>query len=67
MGDAETTAGIAGGTVLSDPGEVFVSYSGSLYPFKTTAQLDRDGYGGTTVVDVPGTGGLVVVSSYSGW
>ena len=64
-GGPEDTA-IASGALLSAPGKVYVSYSGALYPFKTSAQLDRDGYGGTAAVPVPGTGGLGVVSSYSG-
>ena len=63
---ADKGGAIAGGVLLSAPGQVYVSYSGALYVFKTTAQLDRDGYGGTTAVTVPGTAGLSVVSPYSG-
>ncbi len=66
VGVAQRDAAIAGGALLSAPGKVYVSYSGALYPFKTTAQLDHDGYGGTSAVDVPGSGGLPVVSNYSG-
>ncbi|HTT92629.1 MAG TPA: Ig-like domain-containing protein [Acidimicrobiales bacterium] len=66
VGTAEKSAAIAGGVLLSAPGQVYVSYSGALYVFKTTAQLDGDGYSGTTAVTVPGTAGLSVVSSYSG-
>ena len=66
VGAVQRSAAIASGTLLSAPGKVYVSYSGALYPFKTKAQLDRDGYGGTPAVAVPGTGGLGVVSSYSG-
>lgn len=66
VGAAQKTAAIASGALLSDPGKVYVGYSGALFPFKTTAQLDRDGYGGTVAVAVPGTGGLGVMSSYSG-
>ena len=66
MGAAQTSAAIASGTLLSAPGRVYVTYSGALYLFKTAAQLDRDGYGGTDALAVPGTGGLGVVSSYSG-
>ena len=66
VGVAEMGAAIAGGVLLSVPGKVYVSYSGALYPFKTTTQLDYDGYGGTTALAVPGTAGLNVVSSYSG-
>ncbi len=66
VGAAQKTAAIASGALLSDPGKVYVSYSGALFPFKTTAQLDRDGYGGTVAVAVPGTGGLGVTTSYSG-
>jgi hypothetical protein len=66
VGAAEKAAAIAGGVLLSVPRKVYVSYSGDLYAFKTTGQLDRDGYGGTSAVVVPGTGGLDEVSSYSG-
>ena len=66
VGKAEKDAVIASGVLLSAPGGVYVSYAGELYPFKTTAQLERDGYAGTTVVEVPGTGGIGVVSTYSG-
>ncbi|HTT91594.1 MAG TPA: hypothetical protein VMF65_18715, partial [Acidimicrobiales bacterium] len=66
VGGAETSASIASGVLLSAPGNVYVSYQGDLYPFKAMAQLAADGYGGTAAVPVPGTGGLSVVSSYSG-
>ena len=69
MGSVEvhqTSTAIASGVLLSAPGKVYVSYSGALYPFKTMAQLDSDGYGGTAAVPVPGTGAVGVVSSYSG-
>jgi hypothetical protein len=45
---------------------VYVSYQGVLYLFKAKAQVANDGYGGTAAVPVPGTGGLSVVSPYSG-
>ena len=54
------------GALLSAPGKVYVSYQGDLYLFKTMAQLADDGYGGTAAVPVAGTGGVSVVSSYSG-
>ena len=66
VGVGQTSTAIASGVLLSAPGTVYASYSGALYPFKTMAQLDRDGYGGTAAVPVSGTGGLGVVSSYSG-
>jgi hypothetical protein len=59
-------ATIADGTLLTVGGTVYVSYGASLYPFKSTAQLVTDGYGGTPSIVVPGTGGLSVVSFYSG-
>jgi Bacterial Ig domain len=62
----EKDAAIAAGILLSVPAKVYVSYSGDLYVFKTPAQLDRDGYGGTTALTIPGTAGLKVVSPYSG-
>jgi hypothetical protein len=63
---AEANVPISGGVLLTEPGKVFVSYRGDLYPFKTKTQLATDGYGGTAAVPVPGTGGLSVVSPYSG-
>jgi hypothetical protein len=66
VGAGQRSAAIASGVVLSAPGKVYVTYSGALYQFKTRAQLDRDGYGGTAAVPVPGTGSLRVVSPYSG-
>ena len=57
---------MAGGLLLSLPGKVYVSYHGSLFPFKTTAQLAHDGYNGTAAVALPGRGGLAVVSPYAG-
>ncbi len=66
VGAAEKGAAMAGGVLLSVPGEVYVSYLGALYPFRTKTQLDHDGYGGTTAVTVPGPAGLSVVASYSG-
>ena len=62
----QTSTAIASGVLLSAPGTVYVSYAGALYPLKTMAQLDSDGYGGTAAVPVPGTGAVGVVSSYSG-
>ena len=63
---AQDNAGIAGGVELSAPGRVYITYQGKLYPFKSISQLHSDGYGGTAAVQVPGTAGLSVVSSYSG-
>ena len=63
---AQDNAGIAGGVELSAPGRVYITYQGNLYPFKSISQLHSDGYGGTAAVQVPGTAGLSVVSSYSG-
>ena len=59
-------ATIADGTLLTVGGTVYVSYGASLYPFKSMAQLISDGYGGTPSIAVPSTGGLNVVTSYSG-
>ncbi|HTT90874.1 MAG TPA: MBG domain-containing protein [Acidimicrobiales bacterium] len=66
VGRPETSASVASGVLLSAPGKVYVSYQSELYLFKTMAQLVHDGYGGTAAVPVPGTGGLGVVSPYSG-
>jgi hypothetical protein len=62
---AQQGAGIASGVELSASGRVYVTYQGSLYPFKSVSQLRADGYGGTAAVQVPGTAGLPVVTSYS--
>jgi len=66
VGSAETSAAIASGVVLSVSGPVYVSYQGSVYPFKSMTQLTNDGYGGTAAVLTPHTGGLTVVFPYSG-
>ena len=63
---AQENGGIASGVELSAPGRVLVTYQGDLYPFKSISQLHADGYAGTAAVQVPGTSGLPVVSSYSG-
>ena len=66
VGPALTGAAIAGGTLLTVNGEVYVSYGGDLYPFKSLAQLTADGYGGTPSLPVPSTGHLTVELPYSG-
>jgi hypothetical protein len=66
VGPALTGAAIAGGTLLTVNGEVYVSYGGDLYPFKSLAQLRSDGYGGTPSLPVPSTGHLTVELPYSG-
>ncbi len=66
IGTTQTTAFVARGVLLSDPGKVYVSYQGDLYQLKTKAQLVADGYGGTAAVPAPGHGTLNVVSLYSG-
>jgi hypothetical protein len=66
VGPALTGAAIAGGTLLTVNGEVYVSHGGDLYPFKSPAQLRSDGYGGTPSLPVPSTGHLTVELPYSG-
>ena len=66
VGSADTSTAIASGVVLSVAGPVYVSYQGTVYPFKTMTQLTNDGYGGTAAVPTPHTGGLTVVFPYSG-
>jgi hypothetical protein len=66
VGPALTGGTIAGGTLVTVSGEVYVSYGGDLYPFKSPAQLTADGYGGTPSLPVPSTGHLTVVLPYSG-
>jgi hypothetical protein len=59
-------ATIADGILVTVSGEVYVSYGGDLYPFKSPAQLKADGYGGTPSLPVPNTGHLAVELPYSG-
>jgi hypothetical protein len=66
VGPALTGATISNGTLLTVSGEVYVSYGGGLYPFKSPAQLKADGYGGTPSLPVPSTGHLAVELPYSG-
>ena len=66
VGSADTSTAIASGVVLSVAGPVYVSYQGTVYPFKTMTQLANDGYGGTAAVPTPHTGGLTVAFPYSG-
>ena len=66
VGSAGTSSAIASGVVLSVAGPVYVSYRGTVYPFKTMTQLANDGYGGTAAVPTPHTGGLTVIFPYSG-
>jgi hypothetical protein len=66
IGPALTDATIAGGTLLTLNGQVYVSYGGDLYPFKSLAQLKADGYGGTPSLPIPNTGHLTVEFPYSG-
>jgi hypothetical protein len=63
VGAADTGATTATGLLLSAPDKVFVAYQGSLYLFKSPAQLAADGYAGTAAVPVPGPAGLNVVPS----
>ena len=52
------------GVVLSDHGQgVFVSYEGRLFNFSGEGQIVSLGYGGSTAVAVPGTGGLGIAVS----
>jgi hypothetical protein len=66
VGVTLTGAMIADGTLITFSGQVYVSYGGALYPFKSVAQLKSDGYGGTPSLPVPNTGHLTVELPYSG-
>jgi hypothetical protein len=66
VGVTLTGAMIADGTLITFSGQVYVSYGGALYPFKSVAQLKSDGYGGTPSLPVPNTGHLSVELPYSG-
>ena len=63
---AQVSATVANGVLLSASGLVYLSYAGALWPFKSEPQLVADGYGGCAAVPVPGSGGLSVVTTYSG-
>jgi hypothetical protein len=70
IASTQTSAAIANGVVLSDvatsPPTNYVSFSGNVFPFKTQNQLINDGYGGTAAIPVPNTGGLSIVTTYTG-
>jgi len=66
VGAAAKTATVVDGVLLSANGPVYVGYQGELWPFKSMKQLAADGYSGTAAVPVPSTGGVTVVTSYSG-
>lgn len=57
---------IADGTLVTVEGAVYVSYGGTLFAFKSLAQLDADGYGGTPSMALPNIGGLSIQVAYSG-
>jgi hypothetical protein len=63
---ADTSAAIATGTLITVSGAVYVANVGDLFPFKSMAQFDADGYAGTASVTSPNLGGLAVVTGYSG-
>ena len=66
IGSTQTGAGIASGVLLTVSGEVYVSYVGDIFPFKSETQLSADGYAGTAAITLPNLGGLAVVAGYSG-
>lgn len=61
-----TGATLANGVLLSISGEVYVTYQGYAWPFKTMTQLKTDGYGGTAAVPVHALEGVSAVTSYTG-
>lgn len=63
---AQRSATVADGTLLTLAGSVYVSYQGNLFEFRSMDQLDTDGYAGTAAVPVPSTGGVMLVTDYSG-
>ena len=63
---AQTGATIRNGTVVTLNSAVWVAVGGALYAFKSVAQLQADGYGGTPSIVIPNVGGLSAVSSYTG-
>ena len=54
------------GTVVTLNSAVWVASGVALYGFKSMAQLQADGYGGTPSIVVPNVGGLSPVSNYTG-
>jgi hypothetical protein len=63
---AQTGATIRSGTVVTLNSAVWVANAGALYAFKSVAQLQSDGYGGTPSIVIPNVGGLSAVSTYTG-
>ncbi len=63
---AQTSATPRNGTLYTYGGGVWVVSGGNLYQFKGMVQLKNDGYGGTPSFVIPNTGGLSIVTSYSG-
>ena len=63
---ADKTASIASGILVSASGVVYVSYDSELWVFSSLKQLASDGYSGTAGITLPSTGGISVVTSYSG-
>lgn len=60
------TATIATGTLVTFGGGVYVANGGSLYEFKSQAQLATDGYSGTPSIFIPNLGGLTAIGTYLG-
>jgi hypothetical protein len=63
---AQTGATIRSGTVVTLNSAVWVANAGALYAFKSVAQLQADGYGGTPSIVIPNVGGISAVSTYTG-
>jgi hypothetical protein len=66
VSSAQTGATIRNGTVVTLNSAVWVADTGALYAFKSVAQLQADGYGGTPSIVIPNVGGLSAVSTYTG-
>jgi hypothetical protein len=54
------------GTVVTLDSAVWVASGVALFAFKSMAQLQADGYGGTPSIVIPNVGGLSPVSTYTG-
>jgi hypothetical protein len=63
---AQTGATIRSGTVVTLNSAVWVASGGTLFAFKSMAQLQADGYGGTPSIVIPNVGGLTAVIAYTG-
>jgi hypothetical protein len=63
---ANTGATPRPGTIVTLTSAVYVASGVALFEFKSMAQLQADGYGGTPSIVIPNVGGLSAVTTYTG-